>query len=99
MAEYQERDWAIIIGIAIIVFLGVPVFLVYLLIIVLTIGDAIFENFKAPNYLQIKNDRLVRMIFRHLKVNDDEKKKILKEKQNDMTADNYDLFKKELNEI
>jgi len=97
----KEYFWPLLIGVVILYFLDIKFFLFYLLIMLIFVHETVLDHFNnsARLYMQIRDNRILKMIFRHLKVSNKEKERILKEAETDMSADNYELFKDDINRL
>jgi len=87
--------------VAILYFLDIKFFLFYLLVMLIFVHETVLDhsNNSANLYMQIRNDRILKMIFRYLKVDSKEKERILKEAETDMSADNYEIFKDDIERL
>ena len=76
-------------------------FLFYFLFLFLCIGDKITQhrNESALRYLQIRDDRFLKLIARHLKISEHEREKVLDEAKRDMSADFYEIFEKDIKSL
>ncbi len=97
----KEYLWPLLIGAAILYFLDIKFFLFYLLIMLIFVHEIVLDHFNnsARLYMQVRIDRTLKMIFRHLKVSDKERERILKEAETDMSVDHYELFKDDIKKL